>query len=423
MVINMNETQLCTIKQIEQFLIGSAQIEFSTSGDDNDRYAHISRVLKRFDYPGRNKRERGVLLRYLQHTSGYSRAQVTRLIAQWQANRLSPVPLTKRYRAPAAPFPRKYTSSDIERLVEMDKANEDVCGPAIAHLLQRAYRVYGDERYERLASLSVSHLYNLRKSAGYQRLRTRFTKTHPVCNAIGVRKAPRPNGRAGFVRIDTVHQGDQDGIKGVYHITCVDAVCQWQVEACVQGISEAFLLPVLALIIEQFPFVIEGFHSDNGSEFINGNVAKLLEKLRIEQTKSRARHSNDNALAESKNASVVRKHMGYSHIPQHYAKAINTFYQETFNPWLNLHRPCLFATEITSPKGKIVKRYKHADVKTPLECLALLNEKNLVVLKQGATLKALQVQAKSQTDLAAAQSMQHAKRELFAGFAKPKCRA
>jgi hypothetical protein len=115
--------------------------------------------------------------------------------------------------------------------------------------------------------------------------------------------------------------------------------------------------------------------------------------------------------------------MGYSHIPQQYAKAINTFYQETFNPWLNLHRPCMFATEITSPKGKIIKRYKHADVKTPLSCLALLSEKNLVVLKQGPTLEALQAQAKSQTDLAAAQSMQHAKRELFAGFAKPKRRA
>lgn len=100
------------------------------------------------------------------------------------------------------------------------------------------YSVYGDARYEHLATLSVSHLYNLRKSAGYLALRVSFTKTHPVCNPIGVRKPPRPNGRAGFVRIDTVHQGDLDGIKGVYHITCVDAVSQWQVQACVQGISE-----------------------------------------------------------------------------------------------------------------------------------------------------------------------------------------
>lgn len=249
MVINMNETRLDTIRQIEQFLSASATIEFSASGDDSERYAHISRVLKRFDYPRRTKRERGLLRRYLQHTSGYSRAQVTRLVTRWQGNRLAAVPLAKRYHAPTVPFARKYTLADVKLLVEMDKANEDVCGPAIAHLLQRAYRTYDDPRYERLADLSVSHLYNLRKTAGYQAQRKSFTSTRPVCNAIGVRKAPGPKGRAGFIRIDTVHQGDPDGVKGVYHITGVDAVSQWQVQACVQGISEAYLLPVLALVI------------------------------------------------------------------------------------------------------------------------------------------------------------------------------
>lgn len=356
---------------------------------------------------------------YLQCTTGYSRAQVTRLVTQWNGNRFADVPLKKRYRAPAAPFARKYTPGDIKLLVEMDKANEDVCGPAIAHLLQRAYRDYGDERYERLATLSVSHLYNLRKSAGYQAQRVIFTKTRAACNPIGIRKAPQPNGRAGFVRIDTVHQGDLDGIKGVFHITCVDATSQWQVEACVQAISKAFLLPVLESVIAQFPFEIEGFHSDNGTEYINGPVAEVLQKLRIEQTKSRSRQSNDNALAESKNASVVRKHMGYAHIPRQYAKSINEFYQEIFNPWLNLHRPCLFATEIINAKGKIIKRYKHEDVKTPLESLAQLCEKGLATLKPGITLEALQALAKSQTDLAAAQAMQCAKTELFAQFVKP----
>lgn len=419
----MNEERLGTIEQIEQFLSASAPIEFSASGDDNERYGHISRVLKRFDYPRRSKRERGVLRRYLERTSGYSRAQVTRLVTRWQRNRLAEVPLAKRYGRPAVPFARKYTPADIALLVEMDKANEDACGPAIAHLLQRAYRAYGDSRYERLATLSVSHLYNLRKSAGYQAQRKHFTSTRPVCNAIGVRKAPAPEGRAGFVRIDTVHQGDLDGIKGVYHITCVDAVSQWQVQACVQGISEAHLLPVLALIIDQFPFVVLGFHSDNGSEYINRQVAQMLEKLRIEQTKSRSRHSNDNALAESKNASVVRKHMGYSHIPQEYAQPINAFYQKTFNPWLNLHRPCLFATSVTNAKGKIVKRYRHEDVNTPLECLTRLAANHLATLRPGITLAALQAQATSQTDLAAAQAMQQAKYELFTSFAKPRRRA
>ena len=397
--VNMNETRLTTIAQIQEFLNACSVVAFTPSGDDVERYAHISRVLKRLDYPRLGKADKGVLLRYLRLTSGYSRQQLTRLVQRWQTNRLA----TNRYSAPKAPFARKYTS-----------ANEDVCGPAIVHLFRRALHEYGDQRYLRLATLSPSHLYNVRKSASYQAQRRSLTKTRPVCNPIGVRRVPRPNGRAGYVRIDTVHQGDLDGVKGVYHITCVDAVCQWQVEACVQGISEAFLLPVLALIVAQFPFEIVGFHSDNGSEYINKQVSALLEKLRIEQTKSRSRPSNDNALAESKNASVVRKHMGYSHIPQKYAKPINAFYEMRFNAWLNLHRPFMFATEEISPKGKVVKRYPHQNVRTPLESLTLLVEQGLATLKKGQSLQALQQQAHAKTDLQAAQEMQKSKADLFA---------
>ena len=163
-----------------------------------------------------------------------------------------------------------------------------------------------------------------------------------------------------------------------------------------------------------------GFIADNGSEYVNHKVAKLLEKLRIEQTKSRSRHSNDNALAESKNASVVRKHMGYSHIPQKYAKPINAFYEDVFNSWLNLHRPCLFATEVVSAKGKVIKRYKNQNAKTPLECLALLHEKDLVTFKAGTTLDDLLTKARHKTDLQAAQDMQKAKSALFELINTPK---
>ena len=130
----MDESRLRTIEQIEQFLSASTLVAFSRHADDIERYGHITRVLKRFDYPQRNKRERGVLLRYLRHTSGYSPCQVTRLVAQWGKNRLATAPLAKRYCAPGAPFARKYTPGDVSLLVEMDKANQDVCGPALGHL-------------------------------------------------------------------------------------------------------------------------------------------------------------------------------------------------------------------------------------------------------------------------------------------------
>ena len=81
-----------------------------------------------------------------------------------------------------------------------------------------------------------------------------------------------------------------------------------------------------------FPFRILGFHSDNGSEFINHTVARLLNKLLIEQTKSRPRHCNDNGLAESKNGAVIRKHMGYAHIAAPHAAAIEAFYEKHSTP-------------------------------------------------------------------------------------------
>ena len=209
MVINMDESKLTTIAQIEQFVAATPEIEFSGIADaaDVERYAHVSRVLKRFDYPARCKRERGVLRHYLCRTTGYSRAQITRLITRWGSNRLASIPLKKRHSAPSAPFVRKYTVEDIDLLVEMDQANVEVCGPAISHLFKRALHVYGDARYVRLAELSVSHLYNLRQSAHYRAERTHFVPTHAVCNLIGIRPPPRPQGRAGFIRVDSVHQG------------------------------------------------------------------------------------------------------------------------------------------------------------------------------------------------------------------------
>ncbi len=108
----------------------------------------------------------------------------------------------------------------------------------------------------------------------------------------------------GYIRIDTVHQGDRDGMKGVYHINAVDIVTQWELVASVEHISEAYLLPVINLLLEGFPFAIRGFHSDSGSKDVNHKTAELLEKLRIEFTKSRPRQTNDNALAECKNGEV-----------------------------------------------------------------------------------------------------------------------
>src|SRR5213075_3297161 len=186
------------------------------------------------------------------------------------------------------------------------------------------------------------------------------------------RRGPEPDGRPGYLRVDTVHQGDRDGVKGVYHINAVDEVTQWQVVGATAQISEAWLMPVLEALLAQFPFHILGFHSDNGSEFINHTVATLLNRLLAEQTKSRPRHSNDNGLVEAKNGAVIRKHMGYGHIASAHAETIEAFYERHFNPYLNFHRPCAQPDITIDEKGRshcVYRRYQ-----TPLETLLALPE-------------------------------------------------
>jgi hypothetical protein len=280
-------------------------------------------------------------------------------------------------------------------------------------VLQRAYYNFQEPKYQRLAEVSVAHLYRLRKSRTYRQRRVAYQATRPAKVAIGERRRPQPEGRPGYVRIDTVHQGDLEGVKGVYHINAVDEVTQWQVLGATAQISEAYLLPVLETMLAQFPFRLRGFHSDNGSEFINHTVAKLLNKLLIEQTKSRPRHSNDNGLAEAKNGAVVRKHMGYTHIPAPHAEAIEAFYERYFNPYLNFHRPCGVPEEVVNAKGKTKRVYRW--YATPWEILRQLPGLS-GHLKADVTMDELELQARAQTDTAAAVEMQKAKQKLFASF-------
>ena len=410
MVIDMNEAQVRTVEQVRQVLEGTQALEFRAAEDDEGRYRWIDAVLWRLDYRVLRRVDRGVVLAYLQRLSGYSRAQVTRLVSRWVAGQ----PLVKNYRAPEHAFARRYTNADIALLAEVDRAMGTLSGPATACVLRRQRDVFGDARFERLGSISVAHLYNLRKAAGYREQRVVLTKTcGDKAATIGVRKAPAPQGRPGFVRIDSVHQGDHDGIKGLYHINAVDCVTQWEVVASVQTISEAHLLPVIEQMLEQFPFEILGFHADNGSEYVNHRVARLLDKLRVEFTRSRPRTSNDNALAET-NGAVVRKVFGYGHIPQRHATRFNTFCVEYLNPFLNFHRPCLFATDVpdANKPGRIKRVYRPRDVMTPLDKLASLPEAHKH-LREGITLEHLHELARALTDVQAAEELNEARAALF----------
>nr|VFJ67111.1 MAG: Integrase core domain-containing protein [Candidatus Kentron sp. DK] len=258
----------------------------------------------------------------------------------------------------------------------------------------------------------MPHLYNVRRSQTYRNVRTYFEKTRAKASSIGERRKPKPQGKPGYLRVDTVHQGDLDGVKGVYYINAVDEVTQFEVICSLEKISESYLIPVLEALLEHFPFVIRSFHTDNGSEYINRQVAKLLDKMLAEMTKSRSRHTNDNALAESKNGSIVRKHLGYGHIPQKWAPLVNEFLLKHLNPYVNYHRPCFFAEVKIDAKGKQRKRYPYKNMMTPYEKLrSLPGAENY--LKPECSFQLLDKIAKGITDNQAAEQMNAAKSKLF----------
>ena len=403
----MKLDELKTIEQLAQFLNGAEAVIFELSRVKKERYEWMRKELVRFNYLELGKVNKGVLIHYLIKVSGYSRQQVTRLIAQYRKTGY-----IKHNHVNRPAFQTRYSKDDIRLLAKMDQRHEVPCGQAIKKLCERAYSVFNEPQFERLGTISVSHLYNLRKTKTYGLTRQHFQKTQSRASSIGERRKPQPNGSPGYIRIDTVHQGDLDKQKGVYHINAVDEETQFEVVASVEKISEKYLIPILKQMLEAFPFKIISFHSDNGSEYINQNVAKLLKKLLIEFTKSRSRQTNDNALAESKNASVVRKVLGYRHIPQKWATTVNQFNSDYLNPHINYHRPCFFAQTVTDAKGKQRKQYPYKLMMTPYDKLKSLPESEKY-LKDGVTFETMDAIAFAMSDNQSADRLQEARQSLF----------
>ena len=398
-----------SLEQIQAFLSGSGEVRFTGQRRD-ETYAWTEQTLVRHEYASLSRAEKGVMRQYVARMTGLSRAQVTRLITSYaETGHVKTAPYRR------SRFATVYTKADVELLAYVDKSHGNLSGPATKRILEREHSEYGQSVYERVAGISVAQIYRFRNSAFYRKRNISYQPTRPTMIPIGERRKPRPQGRPGYLRIDTVHQGDHDGNKGLYHINAVDEVTQWEIVAATPQISEHWLIPLFEQLLEQFPFMILGFHSDNGSEFINYVVKKLLEKLLIEQTKSRAYRSGDNGLVESKNGAIIRKHIGFGHIGAQHAETMNRFHREYLNPYLNFHRPCAIPEIVEEANGK--RRRVYRVWATPFEIFSRTPQCESR-LRPGISMAELERVASAQSDTEAAIEMQRAKRRMLAGIAK-----
>jgi len=364
MTINMNISHISSLSQIENFLKASSDLTLKPSSKE-ETYTWLQQFLLKIGYRKLKKKNKRMVKIFIQKITGYSQIQIKRLIKKYRNGTL------KWQKWQKSCFRAVYSEKDIGLLHGVDSVHR-LSGPATKEILKRELKVFHKKEYGKLANISASHIYNLRKRPWYLRKGKIFDETKSVKVQIGKRIKPRPNGRPGFFRVDTVHQGDLNNTKGIYHINVVDEVTQFEFIFSVPAISELYMKPVLEDLYILCPFKIINFHSDNGSEYINKVVADILNKLRIKQTKSRPRKHNDNALVETKNGSIIRKTFGYFHIPatEENANILNQFSQKWLIPYLNYHRPCGFATTKTDRKGKEKKIYE--TYLTPYEKLKAL---------------------------------------------------
>lgn len=415
MNIIMNDSHIVSLNQVEEN-IATVTIPIFSFESHEKAYAWVDQILDRFSYHSRgknrlSKKEKMSIRKYIQMYTTYSRSQITRLIKEKKENGTLKYGKGKKRNS----FKKIYTKEDAELLAEADNAYRRMSGNAMRKTFKDEFELYGKKDYERLAQISHGQFYRLRGSLDYKEKSITIGRTISVNCSIGIRKKPQPDGKPGYIRADTVHQGDFEGVKGVYHVNLVDEVTQWEILFCVESITEGSMAYVVEQALKLFPFNIIGFHSDNGGENINGSVSEVLQKQFIEQTKSRSGRCNDNALIECKNGSVVRKHMGRWHMPKFEARKINAFFRDFFNHFLNFHRMCAYPTIVVSDDGKKKKIYE--ETMTP--CQKLLSIKNVkTYLREGMTVEILKEKMKKHSHIEFAKIMSVAKQKLFAAIKK-----
>lgn len=395
----MDDSRLNNITELQAFLKGSQKLVVSLEDSPiSEKYKFISATVFKFRYFKLGRKDKRVVLLYLKKITGYKHTQLFRLVERARVGNLV------RHKYVRTKPSKIYTAGDIKLLEKTDELHLRLSERATLEILRREFEVFGHNEFERVSSVSHSHITNLRHSLVYKSGWINHTKARQV--QIGKTQKPESFGRPGSIRVDAVNQRD------IYHINAVDEVTQWEVVFCVPQITEDWMLVALKEIFREFPFKIFNFHSDRGHENINYQIADYLQKLLIKQTKSRSYHSNDNALVETKNGSVIRKNMGWEYIKrdEDLVGSINNYYKNYFNPYLNYHRPCGYPTITQDPKGKKTKQYEI--YKVPYEALKEIQNADKY-LRQKITFKDLDKLAYQISDNNFAKELRQQENKLF----------
>jgi hypothetical protein len=208
----MFNSTILSLDEIKKFLGLPNTVKFKSKSTE-ERNSWIQKALMQNRYFHCLKPNKTLIRKYIRKATGLSKSQLTRLINSCKTRGTLKPKEYRRYK-----FPKIYGMEDIALLADTDNAHRCLSGQATKKIIEDEFNIFNKTKYKDLKDISVSHLYRLRQTRRYREKVKIFSKTRPTKVPIGERRKPEPNGRPGYLCVDTVHQGDNLGQKGVYHI-------------------------------------------------------------------------------------------------------------------------------------------------------------------------------------------------------------
>jgi len=305
-------------------------------------------TIKKFRYKVRLKRpeERK---RRKEYYDGYVRAALVRL---WEI-----------FDYPCGQRLEPLLKTEVERL---RKQKELICSDEVAAKLQKiSFRTIDEKLKHQKEVLRLKRKYH--------------AKINPLLyQKIPVKTMAEQNRETlGNIQIDLVeHCGESAAGEFINTLSTTDISSGWWEGEAVLSRSQEAVFEGLRQIKSQYPFSWKEIHSDNGTEFINWHLYRYSQKENLDFSRSRPYKKNDNCLVEQKNATHIKKFVGYLRYDTLKELAIlNDLYRNELRLYKNFFQPVIKLKEKVRSYGKIHRRYEKA--RTPYQYLMESKEVSL----------------------------------------------
>jgi hypothetical protein len=265
-----------------------------------------------------------------------------------------------------------YTSDVSVALRTVWKAGSEICGELLHPMIEEYVQILQRDKMWEHSDVTTAKLLEMSEATAKRRvgefLKSRIpskgkSATNPskLKEIIPIFTGPWKDKPPGYGQIDTVvHCGNSLIGDLVYSVNYTDVATLWVSFHAQWNKGYHTTKESLKEIKAKVPFPISGMHPDTGSEFINWGLKGWCDSEKIEMTRSRPYHKNDNAYVEQKNGHVIRRFLGYTRLDRReVVKLINEMY-DLLEVYLNHFVPSKKLIEKVRVGAKYKRRYEKA---------------------------------------------------------------